>query len=109
MKIRVVPEAKSGGGLLRNWFGSKKEQTDEHPMSVNMAESLKEQLKKDSSFVNSVDDRGWTVLHEQALAGSAPIVRLLLDAGAAKTDKGRTALQLAQALGWNKVVAMLQK
>lgn len=51
--IRVAPEPKKGGGLLKNWFGSQKADTGEHPMSENMASSLKDQLAKDQSFVSA--------------------------------------------------------
>jgi uncharacterized protein YegJ (DUF2314 family) len=82
----------------------------EHAMSEAMAGSLKEQLAKDPSLVRSKDDRGWTLLHQEALAGSAPTVKVLLNAGAdptAKTADGRTPLDLARCLGWDRVVALL--
>ncbi len=110
-KIRLTPEPKQGGGLLKNWFGKKQaDPPDEHPMSINMATSLQEQLAKDPSLVSAKDDRGWTLLHQEALAGSAPTVKALLAAGAdprAKTDHGMTPRELAQSLGWDKVVALL--
>ena len=73
--IRVVPPKK-------NWFGMRVAEIQEHPMSVAMAPSFKSELKADPSLVNTKDDRGWTLLHHQALAGSAPTVKVLLDAGA---------------------------
>jgi uncharacterized protein YegJ (DUF2314 family) len=108
--IRVAPESNKGGGFLKSWFGRAKPDTDEHPMSVNMASSLKEQLAKDPSLVSSKDDRGWTLLHQEALVGSMPTVKVLLEAGAdrnAVTNYGMTALQLARSLGWDKVAALL--
>jgi uncharacterized protein len=109
-KVRIAPEPNKGGGLLKGWFGGSKKASDEHPMSINMAESLKEQLAKDPSLVSSKSDEGWTLLHQEALAGSAPTVKVLLEAGAdrnAVTDHGMTPLQLAQSLGWENVVALL--
>jgi hypothetical protein len=109
-KIRVAPEPKQGGGLLKGWFGKRPVDTGEHPMSENMAASLKDQLAKDPSMISATDDRGWTLLHQEALAGSAPTVRVLLAAGAdpkARTEDGMTPLQLAKALGWERVVALL--
>lgn len=109
--IRLYPEPNKGGGLLKNWFGKRPAaDTQEHPMSINMAPVFKEQLAKDPSLVTTTDDRGWTFLHQEALAGSAPTVKVLLDAGAdrnAVTDHGMTALQLARSLGWENVVALL--
>jgi uncharacterized protein YegJ (DUF2314 family) len=108
--IRVAPEPKKGGGFLTSWFGKGKADTGEHPMSENMAPSLKDQLAKDRSFVSSKDGRGWTLLHHQALAGSTATVKVLLDAGAdpnARTDHGMTPLQLARSLGWDSVAALL--
>jgi uncharacterized protein YegJ (DUF2314 family) len=113
-KIRVAPEPNKGGGLLKGWFGKQPQpaDTDEHPMSVNMAASLKAQLAKDPSLVSAKDDRGWTFLHQEALAGSTATVKVLLEAGAdssAVTNHGMTPLQLAKSLGWDKVVALLAK
>jgi len=111
-KIRLIPEPKKQGGILQSWFGKAAvpDLTAEHPMSINMAESLKEQLAKDPSLLNSADENGWTLLHQEALAGSAPTVKVLLDAGAnrnAKTNLGMTPLQLAQSLRWDSVSALL--
>src|SRR5262245_50035423 len=109
-KIRIAPEPKTGGGLLKSWFGKRQAASGEHPMSENMAVSLKEQLAKKPSLVSATDDRGWTLLHQEALAGSAPTVKVLLEAGAdpsARTKGGMTPLQLAKSLGWDHVVALL--
>jgi uncharacterized protein len=111
-QIRVAPEPNKGGGPLKNWFGKGRADTGEHPMSEAMAASLKEQLAKDPSLVSAKDERGWTLLHQEALAGSTPTVKVLLEAGAdpnAVTDHGMTPLQLAQSLGWEKVVALLAR
>ncbi len=108
--IRVAPEPNQGGGLLKTWFGKGKVDTQEHPMSENMAVSLKEEIAKDPSMVSARDDRGWTFLHQEALAGSTATVKVLLEAGAdpnALTDHGMTAIQLARSLGWDRVVALL--
>ena len=95
-KIRTVPDKFVVAG--------------EHAMSEAMAGSLEEQLAKDPSLVRSKDDRGWTLLHQEAMAGSGPTVTVLLKAGAdpkAKNADGRTPLDLARALGWDRVVALL--
>jgi uncharacterized protein len=101
--IRLVPQEK-------NWFGKGPVEGQEHPMSEAMAPSLKEQLKKDPSMLHTADDQGWTLLHNQALAGSTATVKVLLECGAdpnAVTNDGMTPMQLARSLGWEKVVALL--
>lgn len=109
-RIRVAPEPNKGGGLLKSWFGKRQTDTEEHPMSESMASSLKDQLAKDPTLVSSKDDRGWTFLHHEALAGNLATVKVLLEAGAdpkSATNHGMTPLQLARSLGWDKVVALL--
>jgi hypothetical protein len=108
-RTRIVPEPKKSG-LLKGWFGKKETGAEEHPMSENMAASLKESLAKNPAMVNTKSDRGWTLLHQEALAGSTATVKVLVDAGAdvnAVTDHGMTPLGLAKALGWEKVAALL--
>ena len=109
-KIRVTPVPNQGGGFLKNWFGKQPSDTGEHPMSENMAGKIQEQLAQDPSLVHSRSDDGWTFLHQEALAGNLAPVKALLAAGAdpkALTGHGLTPLQLAQSLGWDKVVALL--
>jgi uncharacterized protein YegJ (DUF2314 family) len=101
--IRIVPQKK-------HWFGKRDGELEEHPMSENMAPSFKEELLSNPALAHSKDDKGWTFLHHQALAGSTATVRVLLEAGAdpkALTDHGMTPLQLAKSLGWDKVVSLL--
>ena len=108
-KIRVVPQPKAG--MFQRWFGKPPVEADEHPMSLTMAESLKEQLSKDKSLSTTKDDQGWTLLHQEALAGSVATVKVLLAAGAdpkAVTKNGMTPLKLARSLGWDDVVALLK-
>jgi uncharacterized protein YegJ (DUF2314 family) len=110
-KIRVVPELTKGGGLLKGWFGKRQTHPQEHPMSEAMASSLKEQLAKNPSMVSAKSDKGWTLLHQEALAGSTATVKVLLEAGAdrnAITDHGLTPLELAKSLHWDNVVALLR-
>ena len=109
-RVKVFPE-RNRGGLLRKIFGRGMSEADEHPMSVNMAASLREELAKDPSMATEKDARGWTLLHEEALAGSLATVRVLLEAGAdrtAVTGHGMTPAQLARSLEWEKVVALLE-
>lgn len=110
-KIRIAPEPKQEGGLLKKWFG-KKADAEEHPMSEGMASKLKEQLAKDPSLLTVTDNRDRTFLHQEALAGNFATVKVLLEAGAdrnAVTDLGLTPLQLARSLGWEKVATLLMR
>ncbi len=82
----------------------------EHPMSESMAPSLRSRLTEDRSMLRAKDDRGWELMHDLALAGSAAGVAILLECGAdpnAITADGMTPLQLARSLGWNRVVSLL--
>ncbi len=119
--IDVVPPEwlgqKPKRGFLGRLFGGgqseppKDLETTEHPMAENMAESLEEYLQSDPENVHATDDRGWTMLHQQALAGSAIGVSLLLKHGAdmrAKTDNGMTPYQLAKVLRWKAVGQVLK-
>jgi uncharacterized protein YegJ (DUF2314 family) len=109
--IRIVPEQKRSGGLLKALFGGRgNPEIQEHAMSEAMASSLEDRLTEDPSMLSAKDEKGWTLLHHQALAGSTATVKVLLERGAdanAATDKGMRPLQLAKSLGWNKVVALL--
>ena len=100
------------GGLLRGLFGKSGDDPDEHPMSKGMAARLRQEIARDPTMVTATDERGWTILHIDALAGNADMVKVLLDLGAdrtAVTGNGMTAAQLASALGWTKVVALLER
>jgi uncharacterized protein YegJ (DUF2314 family) len=101
--IRVVPQKKT-------WFSRAKAELGDHPMSVSMATSLKAELAKNPSMISETSDNAWTLLHQEALAGSAPTVEVLLKHGAdpnARTDDGATPMKLAKSLAWDKVVALL--
>lgn len=123
--VLVVPpdylgeDEKKSGGLFSMFSKPKVESQDyaragltEHPMSVNMRESLENALKEDPTMANHADDElGFSLLHQLALAGSADGVEVAIQHGAdtaLKTKNGMTALELARVLGWKKVIALLE-
>lgn len=84
----------------------------EHPMSLNMRPSFEDHLKNNPSIINEPDERGWTFLHHQSLAGNALIVETLLEHGADRTletNDGDLAIDLARLMDWEKVVSLLAK
>lgn len=84
----------------------------EHPMSVNMRESLEGQLSQDPSFLTQVDERGYDLLQSLALAGSFDGVDVCLKHGAdrkAVAANGASAMGLAKAFGWKRIIARLQQ
>lgn len=84
----------------------------EHPMSVNMRQSLEEMLAKSPEFLDSADNAGLTVLQQMAIAGSLDGVDVCLNYGADPNQlakSGMTAAKLAKGLGWKKVLKRLQE
>ncbi len=84
--------------------------TADHPMCVNMLPEFEKQLRKDASIVTATDDRGWTLLHSEALAGNFGIVKLLVRYGAdanTPTPDGGDAATLARSIGWDDLAAYL--
>jgi ankyrin repeat protein len=79
-------------------------------MSENCAPAIRKQIAEDPSTLEFRDDEGWMALHHEALGGNLAVVKVLLEAGAdrhAKTNDGRTPLDLAKSLRWEKVIAAL--
>lgn len=84
----------------------------EHPMSVNMRESLDQSLTENPDFVHQSDDRGYSLLHQLSLAGSWDGVDVCLKHGAdpnKAAPNGMTPFALAKCLGWKKVMNRLQQ
>ncbi len=81
-------------------------------MALNMVPAYSEQARNDPGVIHHRDERGWTQLHHFALGGSVVCTQFFLDHGAdpkALTSSGLTAAQLAHSLGWQDVVALLQR
>lgn len=104
----IFPADPHGPATVPSWFEG--DIDAEHPMSLNMAESLNDHLKSTPADVHGTDDHGLTLLHQLALAGSTSGVSVLLQNGAkpeARTKEGYTALDLAKMLDWEPVERLL--
>ena len=104
-QIRLVPP-----GYFKNSIADSGGVPEEHPMSVNMASSLETRLAESPGMIHETNDQGWTLLHHEALGGNYSTVKVLLEFEAdpnAKTRDGKTPLQLARSLGWERVAAIL--
>jgi uncharacterized protein YegJ (DUF2314 family) len=83
----------------------------EHPMSVNMKQSLIDFLKENPAEVTSADNLGYTMLHTETIAGNRTSAEILLNAGADKkamTKAGQTALDFAIQLNWEHLIPILK-
>lgn len=88
----------------------KPENLIEHPMSINMKESLLEFIKNNPNEVISKDDLGYTFLHRETIAGNSTSVEVLIESGAdinAKTIHGKTPLDFAKQLNWQHLIPLL--
>ncbi|MCB1051588.1 MAG: DUF2314 domain-containing protein [Acidobacteria bacterium] len=119
-QIWLEPSGSKGqGGLLSKWFkkAEKAPQTRglsgflDHPMCTNVLPTVEKDLMHNSGLATQVDDKGWTRLHEEALAGNWGIVRLLVQFGAvieARTPQGKTPADLALDIGWSEIANYLR-
>ena len=106
-------------GIIARLFGKKPSEPapappqtgfEDHPMCVNMLEAFETQLQGDPSIATTTDDRGWTLLHGEALAGNLGIIKLLIKHGAdvhATTSEGKDAASLARGIGWEEIAMYL--
>ncbi|OXA93221.1 DUF2314 domain-containing protein [Flavobacterium hercynium] len=88
----------------------KPENLTEHPMSINMKDSLANFIKENPNELNGEDEFGYTFLHREAIAGNSTIVKVLLDLGAdknAKTHDNKTARDFAESLKWEHLLPLL--
>jgi uncharacterized protein YegJ (DUF2314 family) len=122
--VHLVPpeyigQAPAKKGFLSRLAGSKAAPQDykavaaaEHPMSVNMRESLDKTLTENPGLLQQADDRGYTFLHQLSLAGSLDGVDVCLQHGAdpkQAAPNGMTPFALAKSLGWKRVMARLEQ
>ncbi len=84
---------------------------EEHPMSINMKDSLQQFLEKNPAEATNADEDGYTMLHREAIAGNRSTVEVLLQAGAnksAQTKSGKSAMDFAHQLNWQHLLPLLQ-
>jgi uncharacterized protein YegJ (DUF2314 family) len=118
IRVEIERGEKPKSGFLSGLFRSQPTNSIEqdgfkdHPMCVNMLEKIEEQLKIDPAIARTADDKGWTLLHREALAGNFGVVKLLADYGAdvaSTTPSGRTASELARGIGWSEISEYLDQ
>ncbi len=83
----------------------------EHPMSINMKESLQEFLTNNPEEITHQDEFGYALLHRESIAGNRTSVEVLLDAGADRsmqTQSGKTALDFAKQMQWEHLLPVLE-
>jgi uncharacterized protein YegJ (DUF2314 family) len=82
----------------------------EHPMSKNMREKLVEFLNENPNAIKNFDEKGYSLLHKEAIAGNLTSVKVLIEAGSdknIKTNQGETALDFAKKLNWAHIIPIL--
>ena len=97
-------------GMFSRFFKKPVDEFQDHPMCVNMLDKYRQQLESDDSSTKTTDDRGWTLLHSESLAGNFGVVRLLVKYGAdpkARTNSGKDPAGLAAAIGWDEIASYL--
>lgn len=115
IQIEIHRQPKPKKGLFAGLFGKATSEASEafsdHPMCKNMMPKVEAQLKADPSFASFIDEKGWSMLHHEALAGNLGIVALLLLHGAdpsARTPSEHTAADLASKIGWSELAASIR-
>lgn len=112
VEVEIQRQPKPKAGLLAGFFGRGSRPRDapstfsDHPLCVNMIPKIEAQLQADSSIANTVSEDGWTLLHQEALAGNLGVVKLLVTFGAdtsVRSPNGYTAAELAQKIGWTEI------
>lgn len=117
VQIEIQRAPKPKGGLFTGLFsrGARSQEAptafSDHPMCVNMIPKIEGQLQADRSIANHIGEDGWTLLHQESLAGNFGVVKLLVAFGAdlsVLSPNGYTASELARKVGWTEIVDFLQ-
>ena len=81
-------------------------------MSVHFKDMLNKAIAKEPDYIQYQDERGWTLMHTETLAGNYYSVKALLSKGAApliKNSDNETALDIAKRINWPRIVNLLSK
>ncbi|MCL2467682.1 MAG: DUF2314 domain-containing protein [Micrococcales bacterium] len=82
----------------------------EHPMCLNCRDGYVRDFLPLIQELGQRDEKGFTELHRQALAGNLAFVEALIAVGAdprVRTPAGKTPLDLARSIGWQHVADFL--
>jgi uncharacterized protein YegJ (DUF2314 family) len=118
IQIEIKQESMPKAGLVAGLFsrGARQQIVPvgfiDHPMCVNMIPKIEAQLQADRGIASTVDDDGWTLLHQEALSGNLGVVKLLVSYGAdasARNPNGYTAPELAQKIGWPEIADYIKE
>jgi uncharacterized protein YegJ (DUF2314 family) len=119
VRVEITRDAKPKGGFVGGLFGKGSrspvvvdESFRDHPMCVNMIPKIEQQFQTDRTMARTISDDGWTLLHQEALAGNLGVVKLLIEYGAdctALTPNGYTAVRLAEKIEWREIADHINK
>ncbi|QWX84821.1 DUF2314 domain-containing protein [Cellulophaga sp. HaHaR_3_176] len=83
----------------------------EHPMCKIMGSNVRAYINKNPDEITIQDENGLSLLHKEAIAGNAEIVKILLDLGAdkeLKSKSNKTALTYAKEMNWQPIIEILK-
>ena len=86
------------------------ENLEEHPMSKNMADKMREFLVENPNEISKKDENDLTLLHKETIAGNKTNVEILLELGADKNEKSKTnktSLEYAELMNWEHLKELL--
>jgi uncharacterized protein YegJ (DUF2314 family) len=83
----------------------------EHPMSKVMGDNVRAFIRKNPEELTFQDENGLSLLHKEAIAGNAEIVKIIVDLGADKallSRSNKTALAYAIEMNWQPIIEILK-
>lgn len=115
IRVEIEERPKPRPRLIPNLFGRDPrppEPFHDHTMCKDRIPKIQAQLQADPGMATSIDERGWSVLHHEALAGNLGVVKLLIEHGAdpaVRTPNGHTATDLARKIGWEEIANFIEQ